>query len=146
MEENRNKEMIKRDLVKEYLIKAYRIDQRINSKIEQLEMLNVLATKATTTLSDMPRGSRNVHKMEDSIMKIFDVEQEINKNIDELVDYKLKVTTDIFKLDNPEFQTVLELRYLCFKTWDQIAYEMGYSVRGIYKLHNRALDGFVLEV
>ena len=38
--------------VKEYLSQAYRIDQRINSKLEQVASLRALATKATSTLSD----------------------------------------------------------------------------------------------
>lgn len=47
--------------VKEYLSQAYRIDQRINSKLEQVASLRALATKATSTLSDTPpSGSRNV--------------------------------------------------------------------------------------
>ena len=39
---------------KEFLNQAYRIDQRINSKLEQIISLHALATKATSTLSDMP--------------------------------------------------------------------------------------------
>ena len=39
-----------------------------------------------------------------------------------------------------EFQTILELRYLCFKPWEQIAVEMGYELRYVFKLHGRALD------
>ena len=35
--------------VKEYLSQAYRIDQRINSKLEQVASLRALATKATST-------------------------------------------------------------------------------------------------
>ena len=46
---------------KEYLSQAYRIDQRINAKLEQVMALRALATKATGTLSDMPRSdSSNV--------------------------------------------------------------------------------------
>lgn len=46
--------------VKEYLSQAYRIDQRINSKLEQVASLRALATKATSTLSDTPpSGGRN---------------------------------------------------------------------------------------
>lgn len=40
---------------KEYLSQAYRLDQRINSKIEQVASLNDLATKCTSTLTGMPR-------------------------------------------------------------------------------------------
>ena len=53
---------------KEYLTQAYRIDQRINSKLEQVSSLRDLSTKATSTFSDVPpSGTRNVHRMEDVI-------------------------------------------------------------------------------
>jgi len=39
---------------KNYLSQAYRIDQRINSKLEQVQSLRELATKATATLNDSP--------------------------------------------------------------------------------------------
>jgi len=74
---------------KEYLGQAYRLDQRINSKLEQVMSLRDLATKATSTLSDVaPSGTRNVHRMEDIIVKIVDLENEINRDIDNLVDLK----------------------------------------------------------
>ena len=58
---------------KEYLGQAYRLDQRINSKLEQVLSLRDLTTKATATMSDMPGGgSRNVYRMQDIIGKIID--------------------------------------------------------------------------
>ena len=39
---------------KEYLSQAYRLDQRIDSKIEQVASLNDLATKCTSTMTGMP--------------------------------------------------------------------------------------------
>lgn len=125
---------------KEYLSQAYRIDQRINSKLEQIVSLRELATKATSTLSDTPRsGSRNVHSMEGIIVKMVDLENEINKDIDTLVDLKREFVFIIKRIDNPEYQTLLELRYLCFKTWEQIAVEMGYSLQHIFRIHDKAL-------
>lgn len=125
---------------KEYLGQAYRLDQRINSKLEQVMSLRELTTKATATMSDMPGGgSRNVYKMQDIIGKIVDLENEINADIDELVDLKREIVAIIKAVKNPEFQTLLELRYLCFKTWEQIAVDMQYSTRNIYKLHDAAI-------
>lgn len=125
---------------KEYLSQAYRIDQRINSKLEQIVSLRELATKATSTLSDTPpSGTRNVHSMEGVIVKMIDLEEEINKDIDTLVDLKREFVFIIKKISNPEYQTLLELRYLCFKTWEQIAVEMGYSLQHIFRIHDKAL-------
>ena len=126
---------------KAYLSQAYRIDQRINSKLEQIVSLRELATKATSTLSDMPSsGTRNIHSMESIITKMIDLENEINQDIDMLVDLKREFVKIIKRINNPECQTLLELRYLCFKTWEQIAVEMGYSIQNAYKMHERALD------
>ncbi|WP_073338040.1 DUF1492 domain-containing protein [Clostridium grantii] len=125
---------------KEYLYQAYRIDQRINSKLEQIVSLRELAMKATSTLSDTPpSGTRNVHSMEGIIAKMVDLETELNEDIDKLVDLKREIVAIIKELNNPEYQTLLELRYLCFKTWEQIAVDMRYSIQNVYKIHERAL-------
>jgi hypothetical protein len=125
---------------KEYLGQAYRIDQRINSKLEQVSSLRELATKATAVWSDMPSSStRNVQSMECVIAKMIDLEEEINRDIDTLVDLKREIVQGIKGVSNPEYQTLLELRYLCFKTWEEIAVDMGYSIRNIYNLNDLAL-------
>lgn len=126
---------------KEYLGQAYRIDQWINSKLEQVGSLQALAAKATSTISNTPpSGSRNVHSMEGIIVKIIDLENEINADIDTLVDLKREIMGVIKVIDNPEYQTLLELRYLCFYSWEKVAVEMDYDLRYMHKLHRKALE------
>ncbi len=123
-----------------YLEQAYRIDQRINSKIEQVASLHSLATKANSTLTDMPGSpNRNIHRMEDIIVKIVDLENEINHDIDTLVDLKTEIMQVIKQVSDLELQTLLEQRYLNFRTWEQIAVDMGYNVRHLYRMHDKAL-------
>ena len=124
---------------KEYLGQAYRIDQRINSKIEQVASLRELSRKATTTLSDMPKGTPNPHSKENIILKMMDLENEINEDIDSLVDLKREIVGIIKRVENTEMQSLLEQRYLCFRSWEQIAFEMGYSLQHTFRLHTRAL-------
>jgi len=127
--------------VKEYLKQAYRLDQRINSKIEQIASLNELATKCTSTITGMPHNpSPTTSKMADAVDKIIDLQNEINRDIDRLVDLKRDMVRIIKAVDNTECQTLLELRYLCFKTWEQIAVDMGYTTRNIHMLHKKALE------
>ena len=126
---------------KEYLGQAYRLDQRINSKLEQLESLNGLATKCTTTLTGMPKNpSRSTSLMADAVAKIVDLQAEINHDIDLLVDLKCELVKLIKNVDHSEYQTLLELRYLCFKTWEQIAVDMNYSIDNVYRIHRKALS------
>lgn len=130
---------------KEYLNQAYRLDQRIDAKIAQISSLNDLATKCTATLSDMPRNpNRGATTMADAVDKIVDLQREINRDIDRLVDLKREIVRVIKAVDNPEYQTILEKRYLCFMTWEQIAVDLGYDLRYLHKLHHRALECCVI--
>ena len=83
--------------------------------------------------------------MEGIIVKMMELENEINADIDVLIDLKKEIMSIIKKINNPEQQTLLELRYLCFKTWEQIAVDMGYSIQNAYKVHDRALENIIVQ-
>lgn len=126
---------------KEYLSQAYRLDLRINSKIEQVSALNDLATKCTSTLTGMPHNPNHGRStMADAVEKIVDLQAEINRDIDRLVDLKREIVQVIKAVGSPEYQTLLEKRYLCFMTWEQIAVDMNYGIDNIFKLHKKALQ------
>lgn len=131
--------------VKDFLSQAYRLDQRINAKIDQVADLNDLATKCTATMSGMP-GSPNKGKdsVGEIIAKIVDLQAEINADIDRLVDLKRDIVSAIKAVDNLEYQTLLEKRYLCFKTWEQISVEMGYGIDNIFRIHRAAIKTLVI--
>ena len=130
---------------RDYLSQAYRLDQRINSKLEQVECLNGLATKVSSTLTGMPKNPNHATStMADTVTKIIALQAEINNDIDRLVDLKREMVAVIKAVANTERQTLLELRYLCFKTWEQIAVEMNYTVRNVHLLHKEALNAIVI--
>ena len=126
---------------KEYLNQAYWLDRRIDSKLEQLSALKDMVTKTTSAMTDdVVSHTRNVHSMQDVVAKIIDMQAEINADIDRLVDLKSEIMHVIKEVKNPEHQTLLELRYLCFKSWEYVAEQMGYNVRHIYRLHDEAVE------
>ena len=126
---------------KEYLKQAFYLDKRINSKLEQVESLNALATKATSTLSDMPKSpSRGTSKLEDTIVKIIDLQEEINRDIDKLVDLKSEMECVLKNIKDSQTRIIFEKRYLCYKNWEDIALDMNLNVRHIHRIHNRGLE------
>ena len=126
---------------KEYLSQVMRIDQRINSKLEQLQKLRASSTKATATLSDMPRPeSPDLQRLETTVAKIVDLENEINRDIDTLVNLRGEIYHLIQTVQDVNQQLLLELRYLCFKSWREIAEMMGLEERYVLKVHGRALN------
>ena len=71
-----------------------------------------------------------------------DLQNEINRDIDYLVDLKHEITAKLEKLENPDYYKVLHLRYIRNFTFEKIATEMNYSYRGVCYLHGRALNVF----
>lgn len=130
---------------KEYLNQARFLDAGINSKLQQLSSLNDLATSCSAVISDMPRNpNRGGSKMADAVMKIIDLQEEINQDMNTLVELKKEITLVIKSISNHEHQTILEKRYLCILTWEQIAVDMGYSLQHTFRLHDTALKKLVI--
>ena len=125
---------------KEYLSQVRFIDSLVDSKLEQLARLKETATKATMTISDMPRSdSPDLQSMESTIVKMIDMEREINADIDRLVDLKREAQGVVDQLPDMDQRLILELRYFGFKKWPEITEELGYSEATIYRLHGVAL-------
>ena len=130
---------------KDYLLQARFLDDRINSKTQQIASLNELAAKCTTTFSDMPRNPNRGHsRVEDCVIKIIDLEDSLKMDIEKLVDLKKEIMGVIKAVPNVEYQTLLENRYLCFITWEQIAVDMNYSMQHIHRMHSAALKEIVV--
>ena len=125
----------------EYFNQAYRLDQRINSKIEQLRTLNELALKATATYTGMPHSpNKGSQTMANTVGRIIDLQNEINRDIDELVDLKAEIREVIDTVPDTDLRLILEERYLNWKSWEQIAVSLGYNLRYVHKLHRLALE------
>ena len=43
-------------------------------------------------------------------------------------------------LENEKEKTILEKRYVCFITQEQITLDMGYSLQNCFQIHKRALS------
>ena len=126
---------------KEYLSQAYRLDQRINSKLHQIESLRSLTQKVTASYDGEPVShTRNVTSLQDTIVHLMDAEDDLNRQIDELVDLKMEIANTISRVRNENYRLILEMRYLCFNSWDEIATTLHYTDRWLRKMHDRALD------
>ena len=127
--------------VREYLNRAFKLEKRINSKLDQISTLRVMAEKVSSTINDVfSSGTRNVTRTQDIIIKIIDLENEINDDIDSLIEIKREIMHAIKAVENIDCQLLLEMRYLSYHTWEQIAVDLGYCMDNVFKIHRRALD------
>ena len=130
---------------KEFLKQGYLIDERISIKLKQVHSLRELATNCSATLTGMPHSSNKGNStMAKAVEKIVDLENEINADIDNLVETKQQIIGAINQIKKPEYRALLEMRYIDFKSWEQIATEMRYSVDNIFKMHRNALKCVVV--
>ena len=126
---------------KEFLNQAYLLDQRIKSKSEQIQSLNELATKCTAILTGMPRNpNHGSSTMADAVCKIIDLQNEIAADMDRLVQIKKDIVDVIAKVDDVKFRILLEKRYLCGETWEEITMSLYHNRRWVFRLHDKALD------
>jgi hypothetical protein len=125
---------------KEYLGQAYLLDKRINSKLEQVEKLRSLTRKVTIAFGEAPVShTRNTSSLQDTIIRLMEAEKELSEAIETLVDLKREIHRTLQGVTNPQYQLLLELRYLCFKDWDEISRELELEDRYVFKVHGRAL-------
>lgn len=125
----------------EYLGQAYRLDQHINSKLQQIESLRSLAEKITVSYGgESVTHTRNVTSMEGIITKLIDAEQALKNEIDQMVETKVDIAETIALVRNENYRLILEKRYLCFMDWDCIARDLNCTRRWALVMHERAVD------
>ena len=131
---------------KEYLRQAYRLDQKINSDIEEVARLREMAGNISSpVLGDKVQTSRNrdglfVRNLE----KILLLEEKINREIDALVDLKSQMRDVIAAVQDTDERMVLRYRYIHNLTWEQIGNELNADKSTIRRWHGSALAHVVL--
>lgn len=126
----------------EYLRQIKTMDAKINTDIEELASLEALATKTTSVLGDeRVQSSGSQQKMADAVVKIADLRNNINEQIDRFVDYKEEVKNLLFESCDSDCIKLLHKRYFMDKKWEEIAVEMNYTYQWVQGgLHQRALS------
>lgn len=126
---------------KEYLRQAYRLDQKINSDIEEVARLREMASSISSpVLGDKVQTSRNGDApFVRSIEKILMLEEKIDREIDLLVDLKSQMRDVIAAVPDTDERMVLRYRYIHNLTWEQIGNELNADARTIRRWHGSAL-------
>jgi DNA-directed RNA polymerase specialized sigma subunit len=131
---------------KEYLRQAYRLDQKINSDIEEVARLREMAGSISSpVMGDKVQTSRSGDApFVRSIEKILLLEEKINREIDTLVDLKSQMREVIAAVPDTDERMVLRYRYIHNLTWEQIGNELNADKSTIRRWHGSALTHVVL--
>ena len=126
---------------KDYLDKCRRLELNVREAQNEYEMLYATMLSAVKHKQD-PVTSSPKSTVEDKYLELADRSSDVNRSIDAKVDYTLKVSAELDYMADYKLRCLLRDRYICCKTWEQIAVDMGYVIRRVYQLHGEALKEF----
>lgn len=128
---------------KQYLSQISRLDRMIKNKMTELAQYKDLAYGLSAiTNEERVNSSPDFDKMTGKVAKIIEMEQKIDSLIDEYVDKKNLIVSQIDCVENETYYEILFARYIEKKTFERIADEIGYSFRNTTRLHGKALVEF----
>ena len=128
---------------KTYLQQISRLDRMINNKLSEISQLRELAMSVSSVKNEeRVQNTPNFDKIGTAYCKIEEMEEKLDKLIDEYVDKKNLIISQIDGIENETYYEILFARYIEKKTFEKIADEMTYSFRNVTRLHGRALQEF----
>ena len=128
---------------KDYLNQISRLNRMINNKLVEIQQLKEMSCSISAiTNGEKVQTSLSPDKIGSSIAKIDEMERNIDSMIDEYVDKKNLIISQIDSIENETYYNILFAKYVERKTFEKIADEMTYSWRQIVRLHGRALQEF----
>ena len=123
---------------KDYLKRAYRINEKIESNLRQLEDLEAKATKVTVSFGEkVQSGEKN--STEQLYIKLIEAKEKLNAETDRYFDTKEEIKKTIDKVTDPDENLLLTLRYIEFMRWEVIAEKMHFSQTQVFRIHREAL-------
>ena len=106
----------------------------------EVEQWKAIATGTTAQLGgERVQTSSSQQKMADSVCRYIDIESEINKSIDKLIDTKRDIIGVIEQLKLVEYD-ILHKHYVQYLTLYEIAELYGKTYSWITSVHGRALN------
>lgn len=126
---------------KEYLNRAYVLNKKIKKDKEIIANLKDATMNTSANVSDervqtsAPTGSR----MSTFVEMIVELENSVNKQEQELKVVRDEIATEINKITDIKQRLVLQLRYLDYYSWSNIAGVLCCSESLVYKIHSDGL-------
>lgn len=124
--------------IKHQLKQIRLIDLEIKTKIEELDRLNNSFLKSPS-LKEINVQESKVSLKDDAYVKIINLNDYINDQVDKLIDLKYELIKAIEQLDNSRERTIIWMKYISSKGWDEIAEELKISKTTLFILHDEAI-------
>ena len=127
---------------KEYLNRVRRQNSILKQTEKELNEIRAdILTLRASSLSEHVSGSKNSDTA-DKYIRLESYMEKVNAEWDKLIDMRNAAKDLIGAMPDPMHRAVLYARYINGQRWEDIAMDMHYSWKGIFKLHGQALRVF----
>ena len=127
---------------KEYLNRVRRQNYILKQTEKELNEIRAdILTLRASILSEHVSGSKNSDTA-DKYIRLESYMEKVNAEWDKLIDMRNAAKDLIGAMTDPMHRAVLYARYINGQRWEDIAMDMHYSWKGIFKLHGQALRVF----
>jgi DNA-directed RNA polymerase specialized sigma subunit len=130
------------DNPKEYLRQLRRLEVCIEQRQEELNRLRELIGCHAIDYGDRVQTSPSADSIPNEVIRRAELEADISRKIERFLQLKHKIINEIQSLDNAVYVKILYMRYVEYKSLDEIAEKMNYSYRQVLRLHGTALKEF----
>ena len=128
---------------KEYLSQIRKTDRLIDRLVDTAATMRSNLTAIKCELQpDRTQAAGPKNALEETMAKIIDLEADINRRIDKLVDDKAEALCRIGNVPDRDQQNILIARYVEGRKWEKIAIKLHFSIAQTYRIHGAALLAF----
>lgn len=127
---------------KEYLRQLRRLELCIEQRQEELNRLRELIGCNAIDYGERVQTSPSADSIPNEVIRRAELEADISRKIERFLKLKHKIINEIQSLDNAVYVKILYMRYVEYKSLDEIAEKMNYSYRQVLRLHGTALKEF----
>lgn len=131
--------------VKEFLRSVREQDSLLRAYEQELEDLRRRAYNISSPKLGDKIQSNHLATLDEIVDKLDSQIEKVNAAWDELIDKRDNAKALIDKVEDKSARCVLYRYYILIQAWEQIAVEMNYTIRWVYKLHGKALQDLEKE-
>lgn len=125
--------------VQHYLRSAWYYQKKADFLNEKILVLRSKAEKITTSYQDIPTFGGFADHRQQVIAEMVDTEREYRKMTQQCRNKLQEIAFFINQLESFQERIVLQMRYLYFENWQDIALRLNYEERQIYRIHGQGL-------
>lgn len=126
--------------IKDWLKRARTLEKEIKQlTIAKQEAYDIAIGTSVDTSKERVQSSTG-NAMEKKLTTLLEYDLRISRQKEKLLECKSEILAAIHSVDNDLYRALLTAYYVNCKTWEEVAQDLSYDLRWVYRLHGRALQ------